>query len=596
MPGLQNEADAAVARLRLAKTDLQWVEAKRAERGLPQSLAETVSAFANAGGGLILLGLDEAAGFTPVPIDAPSLADGVAQTCADAVEPPIRAHVDIVDVDGHPVVAARIEELPADRKPCYVRTRGIERGSYLRTHDGDRHLTTYEVHVLHASHGQPRDDMAPVDGATRADLDPELVAALVRRLRSTRGPVFARASDDEILRMVGVLTTDDGHERVTLAGLLALGVYPQQYVPQLDATFVAYPTTDGTPLSDGTRFLDNQSIDGPIPLQVSSAVDALTRNMRRRSVIVGLGREDRWEYPTEALREIVANALMHRDYHPLAHGTQVRIELYPDRLVVTSPGGLHGPIATEDLLSESVSSSRNAVLAKLLEDVQIPGTARTVCENRGSGLLATAAALRSAGMEPPALTSDVRSFRVELRNHGLLDEDATAWLSTLETTSLNDRQRLGLAYLRRHGELSNAGYRSVTGCDALTATRELSTMAASGFLDRTSSGRWTIWHLTPAFAPQTRAPLTLDLHVSSSDRHAVSSRREQIVALLRGGPKATSDLAATLGLSSQAVLRHLRILEAAGIVRPTATSRRSPTNTWTLVGGTAATSATEGSR
>ncbi|MDM8084885.1 ATP-binding protein [Cellulomonas cellasea] len=595
MPGLQSEADDAVARLRLATTDLQWVEAKRAEHGLPQSLAETVSAFANAGGGLILLGLDEAAGFTPVGIDPRRLADGIAQTCADAVEPPIRAHVDIVAVDGQPVVAARIEELPADRKPCYVKTRGIERGSYLRTHDGDRRLTTYEVHVLHASHGQPRDDMAPVEGASRADLDPELVSALVRRLRGTRGPVFARASDHEILRMVGVLTTDGTHERVTLAGLLALGVYPQQYVPQLDTTFVVYPTNDGRPLGDGTRFLDNQSIDGPIPYQVSSAVEALMRNMRRRSIVVGLGREERWEYPTEALREIIANALMHRDYHPLAHGTQVRIELYPDRLVVTSPGGLHGPIATEDLLSESVSSSRNAVLAKLLEDVQIPGSARTICENRGSGLLATAAMLRSAGMEPPILTSDVRSFRVELRNHGLLDDDATAWLSTLDTMSLNDRQRLGLAYLRRHEQLSNAGYRSLTGCDALTATRELSTMAAGGFIDRTSSGRWTIWHLAPAYAASIHSPLTLDLPTLGGDRPGASSRREQVVTLLRGGPRSTSDLATTLGLSPQAVLRHLRILEDAGIVRPTAASRRSPLNAWTLVGGAAATS-TEGSR
>jgi len=50
---------------------------------------------------------------------------------------------------------------------------------------------------------------------------------------------------------------------------------------------------------------------------------------------------------------------MHRDYHPLAHGTQVRVALYPDRLEVTSPGGLHGPVSREDLLAEAVSSSRN---------------------------------------------------------------------------------------------------------------------------------------------------------------------------------------------------------------------------------------------
>src|SRR5665647_904630 len=109
MPGLQSEVNAAVSRLRLAETDLEWVEVKSAHGGLPQSLAETISAFANAQGGLLLLGLDEAAGFSPVAIDAPALADGVAQACADSVEPPIRAHVDIVDIDGKPIVAARAE-------------------------------------------------------------------------------------------------------------------------------------------------------------------------------------------------------------------------------------------------------------------------------------------------------------------------------------------------------------------------------------------------------------------------------------------------------------------------------------------------------
>ena len=79
--------------------------------------------------------------------------------------------------------------------------------------------------------------------------------------------------------------------------------------------------------------------------------------MKRRGIVVGLGREDRWEYPEEAIREIVANALMHRDYHSLAHGSQVRVELYPDRLVVSSPGGIYGPVAREDLMAEPVSSS-----------------------------------------------------------------------------------------------------------------------------------------------------------------------------------------------------------------------------------------------
>lgn len=570
----------AVERLRLAGTDPHDIEVKAAAGGLPRSIPETVSAFANGTGGLILLGLDENDGFTPVAVNAQALADGLAGACADAVEPPVRAEIDIVAVDGMPVVAAVVPEASALLKPCFVRTQGLERGSYIRGHDGDRHLTSYEIHLLMSSRGQPREDAQLVPGTSLADLDPRLVAALVDRLRSTRGPVFADLDNEHVLHLVGVLgPVHDGVRPVTLAGLLALGRYPQQFFPQLNTTLVVYPTVDGTPMPDGTRFLDNVVLDGSIPAQLAAGVAALTRNMARRSVIVGLGRDDRWEYPQEALREVLVNALMHRDYHPLAHGTQVQVELFPDRLVVTNPGGLHGPVAPEDLLTERVSSSRNAVLSKLLEDVVVPGTNRAVCENRGTGLLAVSAALRATGMEPPVLTARLRSFRVELSNHTLLDQNALTWLAGLGDLDLTDRQRLGLAHARRAGSLSNAEYRALTGTDSHTATQDLMALGAAGLLVRESAGRGTTWHLAHN-RPETLPGL--EHHDAAPRQHNLPPRQREIVALLAEGARSTSDLAQAAGISPQAVWKHLRVLEAEGFVVPTASDRRSRTNTWTL--------------
>jgi ATP-dependent DNA helicase RecG len=76
------------------------------------------------------------------------------------------------------------------------------------------------------------------------------------------------------------------------------------------------------------------------------------------------------EYPVEALREAVVNALMHRDYAQVARGTQVQVEMYPDRLLVRNPGGLFGPVSEGELGLEGVSSSRNPVLAALLAMVR----------------------------------------------------------------------------------------------------------------------------------------------------------------------------------------------------------------------------------
>ena len=316
-------------------TDLLSVEVKRAAGGLPRSVLESVCAFANGRGGLVILGLTDA-NFRPVGIDAAKLAADLVSVCSDGLSPAVRPEIGIAVVEHQPVVVACVDALDYQRRPCYLKSRGLQTGVFVRTHDGDRRLSAYEVHVMVSGRGQPTDDTEPVEGVGVEHLDGQLTADLLRRLRSTRGTVFTAASDEEVLHMTGVCAEPAVGSDVTLAGLLALGRYPQQFFPQLAASFVVLASSDGEPAADGTRFLDNRSLGSPIPLIVSAAADALHRNMRRHSVVVGAGREDIWEYPVEAVREVVANALTHRDYHPSAHGAQVRIRLYPDRLEVSS--------------------------------------------------------------------------------------------------------------------------------------------------------------------------------------------------------------------------------------------------------------------
>ncbi|MDR1077345.1 MAG: ArsR family transcriptional regulator [Propionibacteriaceae bacterium] len=107
---------------------------------------------------------------------------------------------------------------------------------------------------------------------------------------------------------------------------------------------------------------------------------------------------------------------MHRDYHPLAQGAQVRVEMYPDRLALINPGGLYGAATPDELLQGTVTSSRNAVLARLLEDVELPGTNRAVCENRGSGIRMIATELSASGLQPPTFRVSSGMFVAELRN------------------------------------------------------------------------------------------------------------------------------------------------------------------------------------
>ena len=111
----------------------------------------------------------------------------------------------------------------------------------------------------------------------------------------------------------------------------------------------------------------------------------------------------------------MTNALMHRDYSPYARGIQVQMELYSDRLEIRNPGGLYGGVRVEELGRVFTSSSRNAALAKLLEEVEMPRTGASVCENRGSGIARMAYAMQRAGKSAPEFRVTPTSVTVILR-------------------------------------------------------------------------------------------------------------------------------------------------------------------------------------
>src|SRR5690349_1542812 len=162
-----------VAELRKFGSEATRVEVKSAAGGLPASARESLAAFCNSpGGGTLILGLDDTPGFRAVALPDPRklLAD-LAAMCRDDLTPPLQPEIFIGEVDGSAVVVARISELPREQKPCYITTKGLGRGTFIRVADSDRRLTAEEVHQLIAERGQPVFDTEVVDGATIRDLE-----------------------------------------------------------------------------------------------------------------------------------------------------------------------------------------------------------------------------------------------------------------------------------------------------------------------------------------------------------------------------------------------------------------------------------------
>ena len=150
------ELKTAIRQLKSSCTDNQSVEVRESVGKMPSSIAETISAFANGSGGAIVLGLSEKNGFEPAErLEAHRIADALSQACSDKLTPPAHASIDILEYDGANVVVATIDEIPLRDKPCFVKGKGMYQGSFIRSFDGDRKLSPYEINRLLEDKTQP---------------------------------------------------------------------------------------------------------------------------------------------------------------------------------------------------------------------------------------------------------------------------------------------------------------------------------------------------------------------------------------------------------------------------------------------------------
>jgi ATP-dependent DNA helicase RecG len=356
--------------------------------------------------------------------------------------------------------------------------------------------------------------------------------------------------------MLQVLTADD---RVTLAGLLCFGRFPQHWFPSLAITFVHYPGNQPDQLGPGgERFLDDRRFDGPLPAALDDALNTIVRSMKKRSLIQGLLRQEIPEYPPEAVREALVNAVAHRDYSPLARGSQVQVQMYQSRLEIRNPGGLFGPVNEDNLGEPGVQATRNQHLIQLLEDL---GPA----ENRGTGIITMMRAMRQAQMSPPELEDHRTHFRVVFSNTTMLDDATVEWLNRFSSLGLNENQRLALAYTLHQKEITNSIFCRLTGTDSRAATAELQELVLKGLLQSLGSRRWTTYRLS-----QQVLDLAGERALPPKDRATLSDRQKRILEMIaERGPVSAKAISDALTIPRRAVNYELSKLTVAGLIQLT---------------------------
>lgn len=389
------------------KAESQTIEVKSAHNGCPKRLYDTLSSFSNQdGGGIIVFGLDEKQGFEAVGVyDLQDLQKSVTEQC-NQMEPAVRGIFTFAEYEDKNICALEVPTVELVERPCYYKGAGKVKGSYIRVGDADLPMTDYEIYSYESYKKHVHDDEREVERIDLSYMDEEILNKYIAEKKQAK-PKFSKLNEEQIYEMLNIKR----NERFTLAAVMNFALYPQGVFPQLGITAVVVPGYSiGELGNSGERFVDNKRIEGTISEMLEEAMVFCKRNMKIKTIIDSKTgkRNDRTEYPINAVREAILNALIHRDYSVYTEGTPIQINFFTDRLEIHSPGGLYGRMTVEQL-GKARPDLRNPTLATMAESLN-------QAENRYSGIPTIRMEMKEYGLPEPEFKNGRNEFIVTLYN------------------------------------------------------------------------------------------------------------------------------------------------------------------------------------
>lgn len=272
-----------------------------------------------------------------------------------------------------------------------------------------------------------------------------------------------------------------GEHYATAAGIVLLAKDPSAVFPQCRILADAYRASepDGDPR-------DHEDIRGPMSLAIERAVDFVDRNTRHPMRIVGLDRVRLDEYPVDALREALVNAVAHRRYEDA--GRKILLEVFADRLVISSPGLPPKPITLASLRTGKYRPcSRNPVLAQCLSYLHR-------IEERGSGFRRMRDQMLNHGLDKPALGTDTGYFQITFPGPGekierLRVPEARLMVTPAMEATLTARQKRILEHALVTGSVTRRWCVAEFKVASDTAGRDLKALTELGLLVAEGKGR-----------------------------------------------------------------------------------------------------------
>ena len=442
---LNGPADEVAARL-LALDEDQWFE-RKSSRVAPRDLANTLIGFANADGGIVVVGLSD--GEVEGVEGNPEKLNALQQANIDFCAPPVH-------VDERPIrsldASGEARQLLAYEVESSQAVHANQRDEvFLRVGDENRRLSFVQRQELLYDKGQASFEARP-SGASLEALDWQQVGYYAEAVGAP--------DPTRLLRARGLATGDE----LTVAGALLFATSPQALFPEALIRVLRYRGTERGS-GAGQQLVDDVKVEGPIPMQLLEAKLHVDRLQPRRRALGDQGRfTDVPLVPPDVWLEGIVNAAVHRSYS--SAGDHIRVEIFDDRIEVSSPGRFPGLVDLSDPL-QTTRFARNPRIARVCADLDFG-------QELGEGVRRMFEEMRGAGLTDPVYRQTSGSVELQLFAEPVdrrLDERLSEHAGAITRA------------LRSAGRLSTGEVREILGVSRPVAHRELVELRKAGVLE-----------------------------------------------------------------------------------------------------------------
>lgn len=365
------------------------------ENAKTNTYIKTVVAFANGNGGKIVFGVKDNKEIVGVENEF-EVMDGIINAISDNFYPMIVPDISLHTLENKTVVLVEIEG--GKKKPYYLKSKGMQKGTYIRSGATTRIIEEdYVLKELVLEGENKYFDQQVCHGESVSDEEIEKFCEWLEKLarKNSENDTEIRKITRNTLLNWKVLEEKNGRIFPTNAYILLSGKENWEVLRKIQCGVFKGETR--------SIFVDKKEFEGSIIMQLEKAYQYVLEKINLGSDIVGIYRVDKYEIPPKSIREVIANAVIHRSY---LEPNDIQVALYDNRLEITSPGMLLSGVNVKRM-KEGYSKLRNRAIASVFAYVNI-------IEKWGSGIPRIMNEIREYGLQEPEFIIFENDFRVNI--------------------------------------------------------------------------------------------------------------------------------------------------------------------------------------